>query len=37
VWQRPWFWIAVAGVAVVAAGTIVAVTYTPSIRTSVGL
>jgi hypothetical protein len=36
VWQRPWFWIAVSGAAVVLAGGIVAVTYQRPIHTSVG-
>lgn len=35
VWKRPWFWIAVSSVAVVAAGTIFAVTYEPDIVTKV--
>jgi hypothetical protein len=29
VFQRPWFWIAAAGAAIVIAGAIVAVTYKP--------
>ena len=37
VWQRPWFWIAVSGAVVLAAGAIVAVTYTPHVRVGVGL
>jgi len=35
-WQRPWFWIAASSVAVLAAGTIVAITYQPPIRTNPG-
>jgi PEGA domain-containing protein len=37
VWQRPWFWIVVGGVAVVVAGAIVAATYQPPIHTTVGI
>ena len=33
VFQRPWFWIATAGAAIVIAGAIVAVTYQPDIKT----
>jgi hypothetical protein len=35
VWKRPWFWIAVSTAALVAAGTIVAMTYEPEIITTV--
>lgn len=37
VFQRPWFWIAVSGVALGIAGAIVAVTYHPPVHTSVTL
>lgn len=37
VWQRPWFWIAVSGAAVVIAGTIVWATYEPETRTGLKL
>ena len=35
VWKRPWFWIAVSSVALVAAGSVVALTYEPEIVTKV--
>ncbi len=37
VWQRPWFWIAVSGAAVVVAGAIVWATYEPEIQTGLKL
>jgi hypothetical protein len=36
VWQRPWFWIAVAGGALAVSGAIVYVTYEPEVKTTVG-
>ncbi|MEO8702272.1 MAG: PEGA domain-containing protein [Kofleriaceae bacterium] len=35
IWQRPWFWIAVAGAALAASGAIVLVTYEPEPQTMV--
>ncbi len=35
-WQRPWFWIAVAGATAVVSGAIIYVTYEPEIQTMVG-
>jgi hypothetical protein len=35
-WARPWFWIAASGATLLAAGTTVAVTYDPGVRTRVG-
>jgi len=35
-WQRPWFWIAVAGATAIVAGGVVYVTYEPEIQTMVG-
>ncbi len=37
VWQRPWFWIAASGAAVVIAGAIVWATYEPETRTGLKL
>jgi hypothetical protein len=37
VWQRPWFWIAVAGVAIGVATAIAVLTYQPSMHTSLAL
>ncbi len=37
VWQRPWFWIAMSGAAVVIAGAIVWATYEPEIHTGLKL
>lgn len=37
VWQRPWFWIAMSGAAIVIAGGIVAATYEPEIQTGLKL
>jgi len=36
-WARPWFWIAASGATLLAAGTVIAVTYEPEVRTRVGL
>ena len=35
VWQRPWFWIAIAGATAVVSGAIIYVTYEPEIQTMV--
>ena len=36
VWQRPWFWIAVAGATAAISGAIIYATYEPDVQTMVG-
>lgn len=37
IWQRPWFWIAVAGATLAVSGAIIYVTYEPEVRTVLGV